>query len=208
VLSPEQALSLAATRAGLMDQAVAGLDTGLLSVDGLGPDALHTLCTAHEVQPALLLGPQHQIVGGLREALAALGREAGQAGARCQWLAIDLASHTSWLHSAVAPWRAALDAVEFRPARCPVVNNHDAVARRDPTGLRLALAEQIAHPVLWARCLDTLAERGVRCVLEIGPGDALSRMWQTRHPQVPARSVDQFQQRQGIIDWVHRSLAR
>jgi [acyl-carrier-protein] S-malonyltransferase len=207
VLTAPQAMDLAATRARLMDRAVTGLDTGLLSVDGLGPAELQTLCQRHDLVPALLLGPQRCIVGGLRADLVAAAQHAEQAGARSQILAIDIASHTPWLRSAVAPWRAALEATELQPARCVLVCNRDAGVRRDPTGLRKALAEQIAHPVPWDRCLDALAERGVRCVLEIGPGDALSRMWTARHPQVPARSIDQFQHRQGVLDWVRRNLA-
>ncbi len=207
VLDAPQAMALAATRARLMDRAVAGLDTGLVSVDGLAPDAMRTLCHDHELMPALQLGPRHQILGGLRADLEAAARAAAKAGARCQLLAIGIASHTPWLRSAVAPWRAALEATALQPARCPLVCNRDAVLRRDPAGLRQALAEQIAHTVPWDRCLDALAERGVRCVLEIGPGDALSRMWAARHAGVPVRSVDQFQHRQGILDWVRRQLA-
>lgn len=207
VMSSPQAMALAATRAALMDAAVAGQDTGLLSIDGLTDADLQALCQRHGVVPALQRGPQRCIVGGLRADLLRAAHDAEQAGARCQLLAINVASHTPWMHSALAPWRAALDAADLQPARCALVCNRDALVRRDPAGLRQALAEQIAHTVPWDRCVAVLAERGVRCVLEIGPGDALSRMWTARHPHIPARSVDQFHHRQGIVDWVRRSLA-
>jgi [acyl-carrier-protein] S-malonyltransferase len=46
--------------------------------------------------------------------------------------------------------------------------------------------------------------RRVGCVLEIGPGAALARMWNQRFPDVPARSVDEFRSRSAIVDWVKR----
>jgi [acyl-carrier-protein] S-malonyltransferase len=78
---------------------------------------------------------------------------------------------------------------------------------RHVTDLRRALAQQIATTVLWDRCMDTMAERGVRCVLEVGPGSALSRLWQARHPDIPARSIDEFEQPAGVARWVAQRAA-
>ncbi|MEH3087572.1 MAG: hypothetical protein PGN26_13810 [Xylophilus ampelinus] len=54
--------------------------------------------------------------------------------------------------------------------------------------------------------MQTLAERGARCVLEVGPGAALARMWRARYPAVPARSVDEFGSRDAVLRWVRRTL--
>jgi [acyl-carrier-protein] S-malonyltransferase len=55
--------------------------------------------------------------------------------------------------------------------------------------------------------MDCIAERGVRCVLEVGPGAALAAMWRERHPGIPARSVDEFQSPDGVALWVQRQLS-
>jgi [acyl-carrier-protein] S-malonyltransferase len=47
----------------------------------------------------------------------------------------------------------------------------------------------------------------VRCVLEVGPGSALSRMWNSRNPTLPARSVDEFRTADAIARWVTEALA-
>jgi hypothetical protein len=40
------------------------------------------------------------------------------------------------------------------------------------------------------------------CVLEIGPGQALSRMWNQRYPDTPARSCDDFRSASAVTDWI------
>lgn len=54
--------------------------------------------------------------------------------------------------------------------------------------------------------MDALHERQVRCVLEVGPGSALARLWNERFPETPARSVDEFRAASAVADWVMRNL--
>jgi [acyl-carrier-protein] S-malonyltransferase len=52
--------------------------------------------------------------------------------------------------------------------------------------------------------MDSIAARQVRCVLEIGPGQALARLWNQRHPDIPARSCDDFRSAAAIAGWIGR----
>ena len=54
--------------------------------------------------------------------------------------------------------------------------------------------------------LDALAEQGVACVIEVGAGTTLSKMWNQRHPEIPARSVDEFRDVAGAARWLQRSM--
>jgi [acyl-carrier-protein] S-malonyltransferase len=54
--------------------------------------------------------------------------------------------------------------------------------------------------------MEAIAERQVACVLEIGAGSALAKMWNERYPDIPARSLDEFQHPQGAVQWVERHL--
>lgn len=49
-------------------------------------------------------------------------------------------------------------------------------------------------------------EMGCSCLLELGPGNALSRMAREEFPDLPARSVADFQSLDGVIDWARRQL--
>ena len=54
--------------------------------------------------------------------------------------------------------------------------------------------------------MDAIAERRVRCVLEVGAGHALTKLWRERYPDIPVRSADEFRSAQAIIRWVNTAL--
>ena len=71
-----------------------------------------------------------------------------------------------------------------------------------PAPAREALSAQLAQTIDWAACLDGLRERGCTVLLELGPGPGLARMARDRTPEIPARSVAEFQTLDGVIEWV------
>jgi [acyl-carrier-protein] S-malonyltransferase len=206
VFDAATALALAADRASAMQRSVAGLDTGLLAVQGLPMAALEAAAARHGLALALRLGPQRAVFGGLAAALDAAQSDLVPAGARCNRLAVRVASHTPWVAAAAQAFAERLTGVEFAAPRATLVCNLDGAARREPSALRAALAGQIASPVPWDVCMDALSERRVRCVLEVGPGSTLARLWSERHPGIPARSVDEFQSPAAAAAWVMARL--
>jgi [acyl-carrier-protein] S-malonyltransferase len=54
--------------------------------------------------------------------------------------------------------------------------------------------------------MDALAERQPACLLEVGPGSTLARMWTSRHSGIPARSLDDFQSPAAVAAWVAKTL--
>jgi [acyl-carrier-protein] S-malonyltransferase len=104
---------------------------------------------------------------------------------------------------AARAFEARLAAQPFAAPRIPLLSN--AAGRvRDAAQARSALARQLDHTVRWDECMEGIAARRVRCVLEIGPGQALARMWNQRHPDIPARSADEFRSAGGIVGWIGR----
>jgi [acyl-carrier-protein] S-malonyltransferase len=112
------------------------------------------------------------------------------------------------MRDAAAAFTNSLAGVTLRPARAPVACNLTGATTRQPAELARCLAEQIAAPVLWDLCLESVAERGVRCVLEVGPGTTLSAMWRAHAPGIPARSVDEFRSVHAVVEWVTQTLTR
>jgi [acyl-carrier-protein] S-malonyltransferase len=129
--------------------------------------------------------PGALIVGGLRDNLARLETLASQAGASYKPLPINIASHTSLLAAAVDPLRSLLQAHACAPA-LPL------------------LAQQTANTIRWTDCLDAIAEARIDVALELGPGNALSRMLRERHPGIACRSMADFRSVKGIITWVEQ----
>ena len=206
VFGADDALVLARLRARVMDDCVEGQPTGLLSISGAAPGGIEDLCRRHALAVAIRIGADRAIVGGLRSDLQAAEDEAGAAGASCTRLAVSIASHTPWMAAGVPRLAEALAALPFERPRVALVCNHTGSTLRAVDMLRQALAGQIASTVPWDRCMDTVAERQVRCVLEVGPGNTLARMWNARHPAIPARSADEFQTPEAAARWVHEAL--
>jgi [acyl-carrier-protein] S-malonyltransferase len=199
--TPALALSLADQRALLMDEAVRGLSTGLLSIARAGE--ADVLARSPGLEVAIRIDVDHAVYAGTATLLAAAERELAEL-ASCKRIDVALASHSSYMRDAAAGFARALTGVDFRSPACPVATNATGSATRDPHLLRRALAHQIDHPVEWQDCMAALAERGPRCVLEIGPGQALARMWSAQHPHIPVRSIEDFRDVEGAVAWVSR----
>jgi [acyl-carrier-protein] S-malonyltransferase len=204
VVDATTALDLAAARAQAMDESVVGRDTGLLAVQG--PHAL-ILAQASALSIAIRISDERVIVGGDAAALDAAGARWSAAGLRCQRLPIGIASHTPAMARAALEFAQRIATANLRQARTAVICNLTGAVSRHPSDLASALAGQLAHTVRWDDCMDCIAERGVRCVLEVGPGAALAAMWRERHPDIPARSVEDFLGPEGVLRWVEQQLA-
>ena len=203
VFDAATALHLARRRALAMDAAVHGLDTGLLAVQGLASAAaIDEVCRQHSLALAIRMGADRALLGGLDPDLRRAEAELTAAGARCNRLPVRVASHTPWMHAAAQTFGQDLAAAAIAPPRATLVCNRDAGTRRQPAALRAALAEQIDHTVHWDACMDAVAERGVRCVLEVGPGNTLARLWNERFPELQARSADEFRSAAAVARWV------
>ena len=207
VFDAATALQLADARARAMERSVQGLITGLLAVQGLPLKQILANGERVGLALAIRLGADRAVLGGLDSALDGAEAEFGAAGARCTRLAVRLASHTPWVASAAEDFGAQLTELVFWPPTTTLVCNLGGAALREPEALRQALAGQIASPVLWDSCMDALAERRVACVLEIGPGSTLARLWNGRHPAIPARSIDEFRSPAAVAQWVAATLA-
>jgi [acyl-carrier-protein] S-malonyltransferase len=204
------AVALAAERAACMDDAAAqaraalGQGGGLLSVSGVTEAAMGWLCPA--LQCAIRIAEDHAIWGGLESDLGAATAALAALGAVCKRLEIGVASHTSQMRGAAQRFTAALAQRPWRAPDCGVVLNADATLCRQSARLQAGLARQLDHTIDWAACMDTLAERGIRCVLEIGPGSPLSALWNRRHAAIPARALADFQGSAGAADWIRAQL--
>src|SRR5690606_33900383 len=107
---------------------------------------------------------------------------------------------------AVAPMAAILALTPFATPNIDLVVGATGQVEHSVDRLRRALSQQIAHTVLWDQCLESIQERGITCVLEIGPGNSLSRQWAVRFPGIPVRSIDEFRKLEGVVDWVRSVL--
>jgi acyl transferase domain-containing protein/NAD(P)-dependent dehydrogenase (short-subunit alcohol dehydrogenase family)/acyl carrier protein len=130
-------------------------------------------------------------------------------------LGVAAAFHSPLVADARRPFREALDALEFRPARTPVfANTSDRAYPDDPAAVRELLAGQLACPVEFVREVTGMAAAGVRTFLEVGPGATLTKLTSAiLSAEATADGWDAFALdatsggRSGVLDLAH-ALAR
>ncbi|MCJ2100945.1 acyltransferase domain-containing protein [Methylobacterium sp. E-046] len=206
-LDPADLLGLAARRAEAMD-AASGAGFGLAGIRGLSLDALAGLAAGRGCHLAIRNAADSGVVGGPREVLESLCRDAQASGAqRAVVLPVHTPSHTPLLAAATDAFRAALAATPQRPpppSAPRLLSGLDGAAVfRVADGLE-KLALQISHAIDWAACLEACREFDADRVLELGPGHALATMARTALPEARIHAVDEFRSLAGVIDWLRQ----
>lgn len=201
VLDSDSTIELAQRRAEAMDDCAARAPGGLLAVTGLSSPGLQRLRSETGIAIAIRNGEESVILGGPEAALVQAERMALLEGAQCTRLRVNVASHTPWMREAADSFARTLESVPFQPPKIALFSNA-ADRIRDAASARMALAAQIATTVRWDECMENVMARQIRCVLEIGPGQALARMWNQRYPTVPARACDDFRSAAAIAAWL------
>ncbi len=206
VFDAATALDLAEQRAAAMDACAQAAPGGMLGVTGLARPDVERLCASSGLHLAIDNGPVSVVLGGPTEALDRAERAGPALGAQVQRLKVAVASHTPLMAGART---AFADVLRHQPLCAPQITllAGATVERvRQAEQARHALSAQISQTIRWGECMEALHARGVRCVLEVGAGQALARMWHQRFPDVPARSVDEFRHADGILQWLRKQL--
>ncbi|MGJ7509782.1 acyltransferase domain-containing protein [Variovorax sp. GT1P44] len=195
------AMALAPQRAAAMDRSAAREAGGLLAINGLPAAAMEKLRGDTGLALAIRNGLDSFVLGGPVAALERAEMMAAHQGAQCTRLRINVASHTPWMRGAAEGFAQTLSTVDFRSPRILLFSNAcDRI--RDAESAKTALAAQTAQTVRWDECMENVSARQVRCVLEIGPGQALTRMWNKAFPSIPARACDDFRSAAAVASWL------
>lgn len=198
-------LELAKKRAQFMSGAV-NAKSGLVSVKGLNVEQLNALLLTTQTELSIKLNDSSCIVGGLDSNLQQLMPLAQQAGAQVKPLSVSIPSHTSLMQSAVAPYQLFLSEYSFSTLTVPIISGTGGIKLYRQAQAINALIYQMDHAIEWDLCLESLKENLPDVVLEIGPGNALSKMMLEIQPNVIVRSIDDFKTIEGLKGWLERLL--
>lgn len=203
-------LRLARCRADAMELAggVAAGGSGLLAIRGQDENTVNSLCARFRLEIAAINGVDHFVVGGNNRDLEIAAAALKQNRIVSRRLDVRLASHTSLLHSAAGIFGAQLQRAPFQNPQYPLLGAVDASVIRDRHAAKRTLVAQLYRPLAWTACMDTALALGGDIFLEVGPGQALTRLLRAAHPQVRARSVDEFPQLDAAVEWVLREQER
>ena len=97
-------------------------------------------------------------------------------------LNVSAAFHTPLMAPAAERLRAALDRIEWRAPRIPVMANLTGRAHQGGDRIPQVMEMQLRSPVRWASCVASLVDAGCDTFIEIGPKRALTGMMRELAP--------------------------
>ena len=169
VLTPLDAMKLVRTRGVEMAKAAALAPAGMSAVLGGDRDVVLKAIADAGLVAANDNGGGQIVAAGDLTALAALAPE----GARVRALAVAGAFHTSYMQPAVEPMHTLAASMEVNDAVVGVLSNKDGAVITDGREILNRIVNQIANPVRWDLCMQTLADQGVTGAIEVAPAGTL-----------------------------------
>ena len=185
----EDALPLVRLRAQSMQDAVPEGTGGIAAILGLDESALQAVCAeaaqGEVLEPANLNSPGQVVIAGHRAAVERGMALAKQKGAKlAKMLPMSAPSHCSLMKPAAQILRERLAAIDIRKPAIPVIHNRFVESFDDPARIRDALVEQLYNPVRWIETVQLLGRKGVKRVVECGPGKVLTGLGKRIVPDI------------------------
>ena len=167
------ALKLVHARGAQMAIAAKDSNTGMSAVLGGERDVVVAAINAAGLTAANENGGGQIVAAGSLVALAALAENPPE-GARVRALAVSGAFHTSTMAPAVSHLAALAAALEVSDPKIPFISNKDGAVITGGREILDRIVGQIAGPVRWDLCMETLAKSGVTGIIEVPPAGTLA----------------------------------
>jgi [acyl-carrier-protein] S-malonyltransferase len=173
VISAEQAMVLVRERGKAMAEAAAATPTGMTAVLGGDREEVLAAIERHGLVAANDNGPGQVVAAGTLEQLEALAADP-PAKAKLRPLAVAGAFHTPHMASAVDHVAGLARSVSVHDPRTRFISNRDGSVVHVGPDVLSRIVGQIARPVRWDLCLETMADLGVTGILEMPPAGTLT----------------------------------
>jgi [acyl-carrier-protein] S-malonyltransferase len=173
VITAEQAMVLVRERGNAMAEATAATPTGMAAVLGGDREEVLAALDKHGLTAANDNGPGQIVAAGTLEQLEAFAAEP-PAKARLMPLSVAGAFHTEHMEPAVGHLARLAQSVTTHDPRTRLISNKDGQIVHDGAKALGRIVGQIANPVRWDLCLDTMSDIGVTGILEMPPAGTLT----------------------------------
>jgi [acyl-carrier-protein] S-malonyltransferase len=183
MVSDEATLVIARERGNAMAQAAAATPTGMSACLGGDAEQVVAAIEAAGLTAANRNGAGQIVAAGAMDALAGLA-EALQGIARVIPLKVAGAFHTDYMRTAQRRLEALAEVTPSHDANVPMLSNADGEVVTHGEDMLKRLVEQVAAPVRWDMCMETLVHAGVSAVVELAPAGTLTGLFRREHPTV------------------------
>jgi [acyl-carrier-protein] S-malonyltransferase len=182
-MTEKDALTLVRARGLEMAKAAATSPSGMSAI--LGGDRTEVLAAirALNLVAANDNGAGQIVAAGDLQALALLN-ENPPTGSRVRALAVAGAFHTQFMQPAVDPLRVLATSIATHQVVIDVISNKDGQVVTDGAEVLNRIVNQIANPVRWDLCMETLKSLGVTGVIELPPAGTLVGLLKRAAPEI------------------------
>ena len=172
-ITAEQAMVLVRERGRAMAHAAAAAPTSMTAILGGDRDDVLATLERHGLTAANDNGPDQIVAAGTVEQLAALAADP-PAKARLTPLSVAGAFHTHHMAPAVETLAGLARSVSTHDPRTRVISNRDGHVVHEGRELLDRMVAQVASPVRWDLCMETMLDLGVTGLLELPPAGTLT----------------------------------
>ncbi|MBE9542138.1 MAG: ACP S-malonyltransferase [Deltaproteobacteria bacterium] len=178
-LNFSDAVQIVRLRGKFMQEAVPAGEGTMAAILGLEADEVQDICrqSAQEevVSPANFNSSWQIVISGHTEAVSRAVENALERGAKkAVMLAVSAPFHCSLMKPAAEKLKEALQDVPVCDIHIPVISNADARPYPSKEEIKNLLVKQVNHPVRWEESMREMVAKGVKTVIEIGPGKVLT----------------------------------
>ena len=173
-----KAVSLVRNRGQFMQEAAPAGTGAMAAVIGFDPETLSGLCKSQSEKSDLCVevvnfnSPAQQIISGHKSAVEAVCKTLDEQSVRTVMLPVSAPFHSSLMTPARDAMQPLLQNLPFGNTGGKVIANLSG--NTEPDYHANLLIDQINHPVLWTKSMETARSEGITHFVEIGPGKVLS----------------------------------
>ena len=178
-LNFSDAVQIVRLRGKFMQEAVPAGEGTMAAILGLEADEVQDICRQaaqdEVVSPANFNSSWQIVISGHTEAVSRAVENALERGAKkAVMLAVSAPFHCSLMKPAAEKLKEALQDVPVCDIHIPVISNADAMPYPSKEEIKNLLVKQVNHPVRWEESMREMVAKGVKTVIEIGPGKVLT----------------------------------
>ena len=183
VMDANTAMKLVRARGVEMAKAADGTNTGMSAVLGGDRDVVVAALHALGLTPANENGAGQIVAAGSLAALATLAENPPE-GSRVRALAVSGAFHTSTMAPAIPILAEMAKEISAGEPMLPFISNKDGAIIDNGREILDRIVGQIAGPVRWDLCMETMAKSGVTGVIELPPSGTLAGLIKRAQPTI------------------------
>ena len=188
LLSPAHALELVRQRGIAMAKAASQIETGMAAVLGGDRNEVLNSIKNFDLIPANDNGAGQIVAAGSLEQLDKL-IENPPAGARVRALAVAGAFHTHYMQSAVSHVSDFVSKVQIKEPSSQLLSNRDGAVVASGKDAIDRIVNQIANPVRWDLCMQSLQELGITGAIEFPPAGTLVGLLKRATPGIETFAI-------------------